>query len=335
MGEIFGAAGQVASAAISSAATKEATQMQIDALQRQRDFVYKELEPGKIGAEATAADILRAKNRLALQGIIDPKLLEARYKGQSMLLDQLKGIETGKGDELAQMAAESAAATSPKIAALKERLLDEAANYIEAGATLPPDVQAEVVKAGLEKSGMVSGAASVKGLGGNIVREMVGERALKLKDERIARAAALTKAGQDLENSRTQLLASVFPGLKALQTQNLQNTAAVESLANQMVPEAGLGGTDVANIWLARVGATNQLAQSAADAAARGAMRQGDIWGNAIGGAAGSLGRALPSTTSVYQSLFPTNTTYTTDIAGNPYTQQDMNDLMMAAGFLI
>lgn len=301
LGGIFGAVGSVAGAAIQASAQKEAMKMQLDALKKQREWVYKELDPGKISGMATAQDILRSKNRLALQGVIDPKLLEARYKGQAMLFDQLGKVEEGGGDAVAKLTEQAAAATSPQIMALKEKLLNEAANYIEAGATLPPDVQAEIVKAGLEKSGMVSGAASVKGLGGNIVRSMVGEKALALKNDRIARASTLTKVGQDLENSRTSLLASIFPALKALQTQNMQNTAQVLNVSNQMVPEAGLGGTDIANLWLSRVGATGQLAQSAADIAARGATNMGNIWGNAIGGATASLGKAAPS---IYDALF-------------------------------
>ncbi len=292
MGSIFGAIGQVAGAAIQANAMKDAMRMQIDALNKQREFVYKELEPGRIGAEATAADVLRAKNRLALQGSVDPNLLAARYKSEQMILNQLGNIEQGAGDQVAQLATEAAAATNPQIMALKDRLLDEAANYIEAGATLPPDVQAEIVKAGLERSGMVSGAASPKGLGGNIVREMVGERALALKNDRIARAAALTKGAQDLENSRTQILASVFPNLKNLQLGNLSATSGVLAQSNQLVPEAGLGGSDIANIWLARVGATNQLAQSAADAAARGAQGIGKAWGQGIGAATSAIGNA-------------------------------------------
>jgi diguanylate cyclase (GGDEF)-like protein len=52
---------------------------------------------------------------------------------------------------------------------------------MEAGATLPPDVQAELVKAGLERSGSVSGAAGSPGFGGNIIRKLIGQEALKLQ----------------------------------------------------------------------------------------------------------------------------------------------------------
>jgi hypothetical protein len=50
-----------------------------------------------------------------------------------------------------------------------------------------------------------------------------------------------------------------------------------------MVPQVGLSGSDIANIWMARVGATNQLAQAQADAAARGGMGVAQAWQPAIG----------------------------------------------------
>jgi hypothetical protein len=51
-----------------AAAIKEATQLQIDALERQRDFVFDQLEPSRVNREALQADIARAQSQLALQG---------------------------------------------------------------------------------------------------------------------------------------------------------------------------------------------------------------------------------------------------------------------------
>jgi hypothetical protein len=48
----------------------------------------------------------------------------------------------------------------------------------------------------------------------------------------------------------------------------------------------------VANLWLARVGATNQLAQSAANAAAAGGAAQGQIWGSTLANVAPYAGGA-------------------------------------------
>lgn len=293
MGGLFGAIGGIIGSKMQADAAKRSTEMQINALKQQREFVYNQLEPSKISGLASAADVDRAKNRLALQAITDPALLASRYAAQDQIANQLGNIQSGAGDAMAQEAAAAAMQTSPQIMALKNQLLDRAAQELELGGKLPDDVQAEVVRAGLERSGMVSGTASPKGLGGNIVREMVGERGLALRNERTARATALTQAAQELENKRTAVLASVFPGLKGLQLQNLQATQSVLQQSNQMVPEAGLGGSDIAQLWLARVGATNQMNQSMADAAARGAVQQGQAWAQGIGAGMSGIGQLL------------------------------------------
>src|SRR5574339_638015 len=80
---LFGAIGSVASAAIQAGALKEATQMQIEALQQARDFVYNQLDPNTINPQALAADIQNANARLALQGQIDPALLSSRYAAEA------------------------------------------------------------------------------------------------------------------------------------------------------------------------------------------------------------------------------------------------------------
>src|SRR5690349_5361475 len=87
MSEIFGAVGSIASASIQAGAIKDATQMQIDALNKQRQFVYDQLDPSKIGGAASAQDVQNAQNRLALQALTDPTLLAQRYKSESQISD--------------------------------------------------------------------------------------------------------------------------------------------------------------------------------------------------------------------------------------------------------
>lgn len=297
MGEIFGAIGSVAAAAITADAIQEATERQIEALEEQREWVFSQLDPTVISGMATAADVERAKNRLALQAITDPALLGTRYAAQESVLRQLGGLETGPGDVVAQQAAaEALRGGGPEFEALKHRLIDTALTEIESGATLPPDLQAELVKSGLEKGGMVSGAASPRGFGGEITRRLIGREGLNLQAERQGRAVALGQAASALEQERARLLAQLFPSLKATQLQNLQAAGGAFELAAGAVPQAGLGGGDIANIWMARVGAANQLAQAGADVAARGAMGQAQAIGQGIGQATGYAAGAFPST---------------------------------------
>lgn len=302
MSEIFGAVGSIAGAAISASAQKEATQMQIDALERQKEFVYNQLNPNAVGGAAKSADVARAKNRLALQSELDPELLKQRYASQAAISKQLSDITGGNapGDQVAAQATAEALAGRENADAAKNALIDAAMQEIQAGATIPPDLQNELIQSGLEKSGRVTGGAGGTGFGGQILHNLVGQAGLQLRQQRLESAKGLLGQAQNLEQSRASILGTLFPNLNQAAAGKLGATQSVLAQANQMVPEAGLGGSDIANIWLARVGATNQLAQSAADAAARGATAQAQIFQQGLGQAVGYGAKALPTTGAAY-----------------------------------
>lgn len=292
-GSLFGAAGSIIGGAMQASAMEDATEAQIKALEKQRQFVYDQLDPAKIAKAAGKADVTRAKDRLRLQGQTDPELLRQRYESQKQISDMMFGLTGGADDRVADVAANEAIRGTPGLDEVKAKLIDSAMEELNAGATLPSDVQSELVQAGLERTGQMSGAATTEGFGNEILRKLLGGAAIQLKADRQKRATALSQAAQDMDVKRQAILGSLFPALTAQKTSKLGATQNVLSEANRMVPEAGLGGSDIANLWLARVGATNQLAQGAADAAARGGMGQATAWGNAIGGAASGLGALL------------------------------------------
>lgn len=290
---LFGAAGSIIGGMMQADAIEEATEMQIEAIEKQRQFVFDQLDPTKIGNKARQADINRAQERLRLQGIVDPELLKQRYDSQKQISDRLAGLTGDEADKVASTAASEAIRGTPGLDDIKAKLIDTAMQELNAGATLPSDVQAELVQAGLERTGQMSGAATTEGFGNQILRQVLGTAALALKADRQKRATALAEAAQNMDMKRQQILGSLFPNLVQKSVTKLGAAQNVLAQSNQMVPEAGLGGTDIANLWLARVGATNQLAQSAADVAARGAIGQAGAWSQAIGGAASGAGSLL------------------------------------------
>lgn len=293
MGEIFGAAGQIGAAAISSNATKAAAKMQIDALEKQARRVYDQLEPSRIAAQATDADVTQTKQQLALQAITDPGLLAARYAGQDQLARQIGQIGQTPADVVARQATDEALAGTPALDDLKGQLIDAALQELELGATLPPDVQAELVQAGLENAGQATGSATATGIGGKPIRQLLGQEALKLKADRQGRALALGQAASQLEQNRASILQNLFPNLQnqQLSQANLAGSGVGTSAAN--MPNVGLSGNDIANIWLARVGAGNKIAQQQADIGAQAGMANAQIWNNALGGAANTIGTGL------------------------------------------
>lgn len=216
----------------------------------------------------------------------------------------LAGLGQGGAEDVAAQATKEALGSTGDFDALKKRLIDTALSEIDAGASLPPDLQAELVKSGLERGSAATGTANAMGLAGNETRRLLGQEGLALQASRQGRAAALGQAAQSLEANRAQILASLFPALKQNQLATIEGQRGIFNVAASATPEAGLSGKDIAQLWLARVGATGQLGTSAADAAARGAMATATALGTGIGGAAASIGKALPTTSQVYNGIF-------------------------------
>jgi hypothetical protein len=305
MGEIFGAIGSIAAASMQASAIKKATQMQIDALERQRNFVYSELEPGKIAGMAEAQDVERAKNQRALQAILDPALSAARYEAEAKILGGLKGLgPDSTAMRVGEQAATEALAGVPRMDELKAQLIDTALQELDLGGTLPPDVQAELVKAGLEKSGLTTGTASPQGIGGTILRQIIGTAGLQLRQQRQQQAAALAGQAQNLEASRQNILQQLFPSLSNVQLGQLAGAQGALGAVEALTPEAGLTGQDIANLWLKRVGATGELMSQQSNAAKSGALGAAQAWQTGINTAIPYISSTLPSTQSVWGSLF-------------------------------
>lgn len=311
LGGLFSGAATIAAAHTAAKSQQEIANKQLQALEKQRQFVFEQLDPSVIGPQATKADVLRIQNQLALQGRIDPALLNARYGSEEQLQQSLEqfGAQSEAAKGLTEAGKEAMAGT-PGLEALKDSLVAAAQKELASGATLPPDVQAELVKAGLEKSGMVTGHAGGQGAGGQILRTILGTAGIQLQQQRQAQAANLANTAQNLETQRQNILNTVFPNIAANNARNLAGTSSILGTSNAMVPQAGLSGNDIANIWLSRVGATNQLAQKGADVQAALGQALAANQQNLIGGITRAAGSAIPALSTGWTNLFaptPTN----------------------------
>src|SRR5882672_11076583 len=162
---LFGAVGSAVGGYLQGQAIESATKQQIKALEKQRQFVYDQLSPTVVGSQARKADIARAQARLRLQGQIDPELLKQRYASEKAISDRLAGLTGDQSDKIAQAAASEALTGTKGIEDVKTKLISSAMDELNAGATLPPDVQAELVQSGLERTGQTSGSATTRGFG--------------------------------------------------------------------------------------------------------------------------------------------------------------------------
>lgn len=275
-----------------------ARQAQMKAIREQRKYLFDNLDPEKMNPAVLKADTERALAQKALQAKIDPNLAAGRDLATGQMLDELS-----KNGVAAQAVADRAvqeATTGPQTVDSKNALIDAAMEHLKQGATLPPDVQAELVQAGLESSGMVTGRSTAQGVGGTMLRTILGQAGLNLQMQRQAKAESLLASASNLEAQRQNVLNTLFPNLSALQSQKMARAAGVFNTSEAAMPAAGMSGTDVANIWLARVGAANSLTQQAGNVQSASQLAQGNIW-NA---AAGSMGVNLNQAVDIGKKIF-------------------------------
>jgi hypothetical protein len=278
----------VASSAISSSSASKAAQSQTNAINAAQANLDN-LDPNVVNEQALQADTARAKNQIALQAQIDPALAAQRQQSEGMLSAQLSQIGNAQSDQVANAATQSALAGVPGLQSGEASLVSAANQNLAAGATLPADLQAQMMQSGLEQTGAVTGTATARGAGGPILQQVLGTAGLQLQQQRQTQAANLMTAAGNLDSQRQQILQSLFPKLQTQQLNNMSATSGVLNNSNNLLPQAGLSGANVANIWLAKVGATNQLTIQAGNVNAQNALAQGAATNQGIGAVSGTL----------------------------------------------
>lgn len=299
---VLGAAGNVASGIINANTANRAAKQQSRAIDKMKAYTEKNLDPEVLKKVALQADTERIQNQLALQAKIDPALAAQRGVAEQKISEGLAGVGTSASDVVAAQAAKEALATN---AAGKQQLIEAALGELNAGAKLPPDLQAELMQAGLQKaSGVTGGAGGAAGVSGSILSQVLGSAGLNLKAQREQQATQMLTAAGNLEQQRAQILQGLFPRLQQQQLGNLSAASGVLQQENALLPNAGLTGTQVASDWLARVGAINQLAGQQASVQAQGALATGQAKAG-VAGAIASLGQAAaPGEASGISSFF-------------------------------
>lgn len=289
---LLGAGGNVMGSIVAQKAINDATKNQGKAIDNIRAYTQAQMDPALVNEQALAADTAQAKNRLALQAQIDPELAKQRTVSEQMLSSQLGGIGSSDSDKVAAAAAAGAVAGDPALESTKQQLVAAAMQELQAGAKLPSDVQAQLMQAGLQQSGNTTGAASGAsgGVGSSILSQVLGTAGIQLQAQRETQAASLATAAGNLDAQRQQILQGLFPKLQQQQMGNISATSGILQQSNAMLPQAGMSGTQTANLWLARVGAMNNLASQKAQVQYAGTLGYGQARASMIGSIA-SLGQ--------------------------------------------
>lgn len=282
------AAGAAASAVVSKNSADKSAKAQKKGVEQQNQLLKKNMDPDKLNNLAQRFDKDRARNRIEFQKEIDPELAALRQKGKEELLAQANANpETRQSGLVAKELFDEVKQADPRMQALKDSLLQRAQEELNAGATLPPTFQAELVRAGLN-TGSQAGIGLDKSAIGGGVAQVLGVAGLQLKQARENQAIQLGNAAQNITNARVNILATVFPKLRDLESVNRQDALVNFQVADNALPQVGLTGQDAVNIQIAKTKAKGALLQKGADIKSQEAKDEG-AYTSALIGAGTSL----------------------------------------------
>lgn len=287
------AAGAAASAVVKKNAADKAASAQKKGIEQQNQLLKGNMNPDKLNILATRFDEARAKNRIEFQKEIDPELAALRQKGKEELLAQANlNQETTQSGQVASELFRSVKEADPRMEALKDSLITKAQESINAGATLPPEYQAELVRAGLNEGSAAGIGLDKSTIGGGVAR-VLGAAGLQLEKQRQDQAVELANAAQGITNARVNILATVFPKLRDLESVNRQDALVNFQVGDNALPQVGLTGQDAVNIQIAKTRAKGALLQKSADVKAQQAVDSGQYTGALIGAGTSLVSSAL------------------------------------------
>lgn len=313
------AVGGIASAAISAGAANSASRARQNALQSLQQLNIPELQQ-----MARQADEERFKGSLDLQSRVDPQAAALRTEGLSGML---RSLDTGdRADATSRSILEGLVseqgATSGTEQALKQKLLDDAKAALDAGASLPPEFQAELVRTGLEKSAGVAGfrPEDRAGAAGTTVRKLIGSAGLALQENRRQQAISNIQTAAGITSSRVTILGSLAQQFQALAQNQLNRSASAAQAGQSLLPSYGLSGSDVANLKQQDIANRNAVTMGVANEQANRAVTNGQMLSSILGTTTGTAGTAIslgmlpggflsqtgtPSNVSLQRSLMP------------------------------
>jgi len=275
-GAIVVAAGAAGSAYAKKKAGDQAAGAQQKALKGQKKILSEELSFDRLNQAATDADRLRAQNRIALQEEIDPELAKVRQLGKERLLSETARPNESLGStQIANKLVEENLATDPRIEALKDSIIGRAQSELDSGATLPPEFQADLIRAGVTEGGQAGFSPEAKTIGGSITRAL-GIAGEQLKQGRQQQAISLAGAASDLTVSRANILGSIFPTVKAAEDARKADAAVSFGIGDSTLPESGLTGREAAAIQQNRGNTLLKIKGKQGDIRAQKALNAGE-----------------------------------------------------------
>lgn len=304
-GSLLGSGGQIISGVINDKARKDAYRTQREGLKKQKQFLKDNFDPARLAETSLKYDKGYLQRRLDLQQEMDPELAQVRQLGKEQLLQQIQRDPSSLGTtQVADQMLRENLNEDPASKKLRDRFLGEANKELDLGANLPPEYQAELVRAGLTGGSQAGIAADKRTIGGTVSR-LLGGAGIRLQQQRQNQAMALSDQSDQLAQSRQKILSNIFPSVAANEADTARRAATAFAIGQETLPQAGLTGREVLGLDISQKQGQLGLLQNRYDLSAQNKLARGRAMGNIVGAAAGgALGNALSP--GSFQTVDPT-----------------------------
>lgn len=285
----IGAVTSIGGAIIGADAKRKAANAMGDAINSMKPLDIEELK-----TLASDTDIERFKRQFEVQRENDPTFAALRDQGGAALLRGLieDGAGTSSADTSYKAASEEAAKGRGETDLFIKDLLDRAKADLDAGATLPPEFQAELVKAGLESAGSQGLSIEGRGAAGSEIRRLLGSEGLALKERRETSARTNLGAAATLRENRMKALSELATLGSNLSTAKASRATSAAAVGSAAVPAIGLTGADAVKFSAANTDFENQRKLALGGVKGNKALNNGAMFSSILG----SVGGALTST---------------------------------------
>lgn len=245
-------------------------------------------------------DLDKYKAQFQAQQAVDPTGAALRTQGEAGVLNQIR--QDASGNSIAQQSLNQSKAISdaqtPQEQGVINDLIARAKSDLAAGATLPPEFQAELVRSGLAGSAQNGEAINGSANAGANTRTLLGQAGIQLQAFRQNQALQAAGAAGDIQSRRASILSGLAEMSNNLQAAQYQRATGGAAMGYAGVPSIGLSGHEIGNLDLANqklentrtlaLGGINaNRALSSANANAAYIQAGGQFVQNAIGAYAG------------------------------------------------
>lgn len=282
-GSILSAGTGVVQGFMAKRTAKKAFQMQMKGLKKQEAILKETYDPARANEVSAKYDKQFTQRRLDLQREFDPELAKLREAGKKNLLAELERDDSSRqSTQVANQLFKENIQRDAAAERLKDKLFADAEAELKAGATLPPEFQAELVRSGISAATGSGFKVDQKSIGGPVA-SVLGSAGIALKQARQNQAMNLGNAAQGMVDARAKILSNIFPTVMTAEQTAAQRGAQAFAIGEATLPSGGLTGREALGLDIqGREGARNIRGQRL-DLKAQNEITQGRILSNIVG----------------------------------------------------